>query len=415
MQYSGCSDFPHGEKNSKVCESFSYGKNLGGSGLLSSARMAWLSRQIKKSQKKVFFRIDQALVFREQELEKVNKEGPKSFFHQRGHRFLWIEHLKRKTDPLFEKIAELELQLQNENLKPKEQNGIVKQIEKMKSKIESISQVNRKDFFGMRFKRFLLFRSRKGRKSYMFGNHFQDKVTGQNIFWPLSLQENTIERVLESNILSPTIETSRDEIREGLIEEFLLNKKDMGEFLKDETELNNKKEAIQFLLADIEQIFNTKNSQAERLMRTYTIEATLGTLFAHYLNISSSILSQKYEMSFAEHIKLQWIFGSFFNLAYQFSDFLSSVSITKDKTKIQFYKYESMEKLLAFFDYLYEVHFLLKADSKVISKQMVFERLNSQNHKLKSLSLLQEKKTAFSLLPFKTAIPQCKKLIEKYQ
>lgn len=393
---------------------FSYGRGFGVSGLLSSAKMAWFSRQIKNSQKRVFFHIDQALSFREQELEKVNKEGPRSLFHKKGHRLLWIKHLKRKTDPLFEKITELELQLQNENLSLKKQTSIVKKIEKLKRKIENVSKVNRRDFFGKRFKRYLLLRTRRSRVAYTSGHSLQDKMAGKNILWPLSLQENVIERVLETDSYSKSVNINPDEIQDGLIEEFLFKKEEMRDFLKDETELNNRKRAIQFLLADIEQIFNVKIPKGERLMKAHVIEATLGTLFAHYLKVSTSILSQKYGMSFAETMKLHWIFGGFFNLVYEFSDFLSSVSITKNE-KIQFYKYESIEKFLAFFDYLYEIQILLKEDNNSISKQAVFERLNSQKHNLKVISLLKEKKTAFSLLPFRKALPQCEKLVKRYQ
>lgn len=395
----------------KYLRVFSYRRQLSSSGLSSAAKMAWISQKVNKSKRRVFFHIEQALVFREQELEKVNEEGPKSLFHRRGHRLLWIEKLKRKTDSLFEQIAELELQLENENLSPREQSKIIKKIRKQHNKIENISKVNRKDFFGSRFKRFLALRSRKGRVAYIQGKHLEDKVTGKGLLWPISLQENIIERSLVSSSVRPAININPDEIRDGLIEEFLLAKRETDEISK--SELNETKQAAQFFLTDIEQIFNPELPQVERLMRVYAIENVLGTLFAHYLDMSASNLSHKYGMSFKEKIRLYWIFGKYFHAVHDFSDALSSIAITKNKTKIKFYKYESMEKLFAFLDYLYEIQLVLK-DSN-IDKQAVFERFKSLAYNLRSLSLLREKKTAFSLIPFKKAVPQCKKLVEKYQ
>ena len=407
--------FPLARRIQKYIRVFSYGGDFGGSGLLASLRMAWFSRQVEKSQKKVFFYIDQAVAFRETELEKINGEGPRSFFHKRGHRRLWIESLKRKTDPLFEEIAEWEQQQQDQSLSSKEKRIIKRKIEKTRHKIENISKVNQKDFFGVRFKRYLLLRSRKARVTYMQGRNLPDEVIEKDVLWPLSLQENVIERALESHPSGSAPKASPDEIREGLAEEFLLRR--AGEASNSETGIersfNNEKQAVQFFLEDIAQIFNTEKSQSERLMTTRSIEMTLGALFAHYLKISHSVLSNKYGMSFSEKMRLQWAFGRFFHLVYEFSDFLSFVSITKNKAKIQFYKYESMEKLLAFFDYLNEIQLLLKGNN--IDKLLVFDRLNSQERKLRTISLSTEKKIAFSFLPFKKRTAQCKKLVEKYQ
>ena len=415
--------FPLVRKVQKHVRVFSYGGQIGTSRMFSSAKMVWLSRQIRKSKKRVFFHIKQALVFREQELEKINKKGPKSLFHKRGHRLLWIEQLKEKTDPLFEQIKEWELQLQDNNFNLKEQNKIAKNIKKARKKIETISKVNRKDFFGMRFKRFLFLKSRKGRIAYMSANDLPDKTVKKNILWPLSLQENIIGGALESNfseVLSKEEEEVKpDDIRNGLIEEFLSRRQEVKEPLQSERELTDKKQAVQDLLLDIDKIFNTEVPSSIRLIKAQAIEAVLGNLFTLSFKIlSSSVLStelsEKYNMSFSERIKMQWVFGRFFYLAYEFSDFLSIVSITKDKTKIQFYKYESMEKLLAFLDYLYEFQILLKKGD-YLDKPAVFEKLASREHKLRTISLLKNKKATFSFLPFKKGTSQCEKLVEKYQ
>ncbi len=396
-------------KFQKYMRVFSYSRKTSMSGIILSFKMAWFSHQIKKSRRRVFFHIDQALVFRENELEKVNAQGPKSLFHRSGHRRLWLERLKRKTDPLFEKIAEWEYRLTNENLSAKEHADIERKIKRIRHKIEHIAQVNRKEFFGMRFKRYLLLRSRKGRINYTNGKGTTSKILGKDVLWPISLEENILERVLESSVVTPLKKIPPDEIREGLIEEFLSlhTKEDGPEVFKEKTQ------AIQLFLQDIEIIFNTKTPTVERLMRARSIEMTLGALNAHYLKIASNIVPKKYNMSFSGMLRWHWIFGKFSREIHEFSDFLASIAITKNKTKIQFYKYESMEKLLAFFNYLSEFHLLLKNHS--INKEEFFQALKLQEKHLRSIALLREKKRAFSLMPFTTGQAQCLKLVEKYQ
>lgn len=402
----------------KYVRVFSYAKKVEKNALLFSLKMAWLSYNLRKSRDNVFFHIDQALVFRSAEQNKVNHEGPKSLFHKRGHRLLWIERLKQKTDPLFRRIEEWESRLKDIQLSSQEKKRLEQRIQKTYSRIERISRLNRKDFFGMRFKRYLLLKSRKGRIAYMHGKDLPDKVAGRGILWPLSFQENTMERMLESSSKQLNFTAPPDEIRDGLIEEFLSRRAwTLGGTQRNELQSSERrrdeKQAVQYFLSDIEQIFDTNKTPESRLMKAYSIEMTLGGLFAHYMKISGSILSQENQMSFAETVKLQWMFGQFFRLVSEYSDFLASVAISK-KTDIQFYKYESLEKLLAFFDYLHEVQVLLSDPS--LDKVVIFERLNSQQSRLRAVSLLQEKKTSFSFVPFGRKKPaKCQKLVEKYQ
>ena len=451
----------------KYIRVFSYGGDLSASRLFFAVKMAWLSRRVSKSKNRVFFHIEQALSFREEELKRVNQEGPKSLFHPAGHRLIWIERLKRKTDPLFEEIADWEQELQDQNLQARERRRLEKQIKSARDKIERISHLNRKDFFGARFKRYLLLKSRKGRRAYMSGSLGREQILKKTAtLWPLSLQENVLEPILRpalgvggnsteaippgigsvfediENSTSPADENlvlshasgekenlekvvydqeqkdsvledreipppRVDEIREGLIEEFLSQRS-----LNDLAEGGGRK-ALELYLESIERIFDTQQTSSRRLMSAKAVEDALAILFGHYLQISSSVLSQKYEMSFPQILRLHWHFGKFFYLSKEFSDFLSSVAGVKDQAKIQFYKYEAMEKLLAFFDYLHEIRVLLKDGETNVSS--LFERMAERQNKLASLSLLREKRTAFSIVPFKKAVPRCVKLGERAQ
>jgi len=403
--------FPFVRSIQKYARVFSHGKTLNESSFLLPMRMAWFSRKIKKSQSRVFFHIQEALAFRQVELDKINSSGPKSVFHRRGHRLLWIESLKRKTDPLFEEIKNLESELNSENISLKRKNKIIQRIEKLKAKIQQVSRLNRKDFFGMRFKRYFLLRSRKGRKAYMQGNGLANRVAGRHILWPLSFQENILEKVLTEKSIETSLEVDVDvdEIRDGLIEEFLSQKN----IDKNSSGFEEHKKAVQSFITDIEIIFDVTKPYAVRLMKVYAIETTINGLFYHYFKITSSILAGKYQMSFSDKMKFQWAFGKFFNLSYRFSDFLAAIAMTKKTQIAQTYKYESMEKLFAFLHYLYEVQTLLK-DQTGITKEEFFERLKMKDHQLRSISL-DQKKTIFGTLPFKSKSITCRKLVGKSQ
>ncbi|MCZ0933504.1 MAG: hypothetical protein OXJ52_10205 [Oligoflexia bacterium] len=396
----------------KYTRAFSNGQSLSASGLMFSLRMAWLSRKIRKTQNKVFFIIESALEFNEENLEKVNQRGPKD------HRFLWLNKLKNKTYPLFEEISRLEEEYYNLENQLKEMSvdknkieqrkkKLAKQIEKIKNKIYRLTQVNRKSFFGNRFKRYLLLKSRKGQTTYMTGHHLPDKLLGKKNLWPIAVQENILEQVLGLKARASSLETESDEIQKALVQEFLQKRHTSAEPL-----FNGEHQVAHSLLESIEQIFDTTKDTKIRLMTTQSIENALAVLFSLYFKTSVSVLEKKYNLSYKELLKLNWFFGRFFRSVYEFSDFLSSVSITKNKIKIKFYKYESMEKLLAFLDYFYEVHLLLK--DKQVEKQELFDRLQARQQDIISLSLIKGKKTAFSLIPFKTGQAKCNKLVEKY-
>jgi len=385
---------------------FSYGHKLKANTLILPLKVAWLSRKVHKSKKQVFFHIDQALVFRKQELAKINAEGPKSFFNTKGHRLLWLEQLKDKTQHLFDKISDLESTLQDSSLSNAKRKKIEKTIQKTKNKIENVSKLNRKDFFGFRYKRYLLLKSRKGQKAYMSGKSFPEKIIGKNILWPLSFQENILERVIKSspselNFNFHSDEIKADEIRDGLILEFLSKQNYKDSFFKDRQKI------LQTFLRDVEYIFDVDKPTGLRLMKVYSIETILAGFFAHYLKISGDVLSNKYHMSFSEKMKLQWEFGYFFRLIHEFSDFLATISVIQNKKTIRFYKYESMEKLLTFFDYLRELQNFLNTSD--INKDLFFKKLKSKKDFIKSLSLLKRKNRSF-----RNSI-QCKKLIEKDQ
>lgn len=391
---------------------FFYGGKLHSGRFRRVAKMAWLFHKVKKKRKRINFYIAQALDF----IESQNMEG--------GHpASLWIRALKEKTDPLFKNIEAWERKLQDESLNWYEQKEITINIQKARKQIEKISEVTRKDFFGIKFRDFLLLRVGRG----FSGKQLQDKALGRRILWPLSLQQNTMERFLKPPDPQPeprSMEIPPDEIREGLIEEFLLKKEKDKRFVQTEDVTNKRKAFLQSLLYDIDQVFNTEASPTYRLMKADSIGEFLGaTLFNLYFELVYGAFVQKYNLTYGEQNKLLWIFSHhFFRLIDEFSDFLSVVSTIKDKKKIQFYKYESMEKLLAFFDNAHGLQSLLNTESGGVDKQAFFEKLQSEYEQSRSIALLKRKNSVSGIMkrisqtvPFMRSKPQCIKLAEKYQ
>ena len=406
--------FPLARKIQKSYRIFSYGSQFSQSRLLFSARMAWLSRRINKSQKRVFFAIDEALEFNLEELEKLNSKGPKSWFHSKGHRLLWLENLKSKTDPLFDQIESLEDDL-TEAEEEKEINKIEKKIKKTRAKIESLTQVSRKNFFGQRFKRWLFLRSRKTKVSYMNAPDIKQpfKFIMKKDFWPLGMQyliESPIEKKNWNQVSfiekSPKHESNKDEILSMLIEEFLQK-------VNPEAQSNLTKPAVEFFISDFHNIFDVNQKTELRLVSARSVEILLSHFFSHYLTMSKKKFLKNYEMSFREKMNLHWRFGQIENLSYAFSDFLVSAAISKKEDKIKFYKYESIEKFFSFLLYFNEVNAILKKPH--LSPSVFLSQLSEKEQSIKSFSLTKEKRTAVQILPFRKSLPKCRELVEKYQ
>ena len=417
--------FPLARKIQRSFRIFFYGSHFSRSRLVFSARMAWLSRRINKSQKRVFFVINQSLEFNREGLEKLNSQGPKSLLHSKGHRLLWLENLKSKTDSLLDEIQILETELQDPDLPVRDQNRKQKRIQNLKKQIDRLTQLNRNNFFGKRFKRYLWLKSRKSRRSYMSGkdleSHFRFII--KNDFWPLGMQ-NIIDKATDKtnwNLAHSQIpdnlenqatkslqnKPNKDEVISGLVEEFLQK-------VKPDADLNLTKPAVEFFISDLHIIFDTHQQIENRLMSARFVEILLSQFFARYLSLSKKkFLENNESMSFKERMKLHWHFGYVENMAYQFSDFLVAVAIAKQEQKIQFYKYEAIEKFFSFLLYFNEIHLALNKPH--LDVDTFFNQLQIKEHSIKSLSLTKEKRTAISIIPFKKTRPLCQKLVRKYQ
>ena len=363
--------FPLARKAEKSYRFFFYGGEFSRSRWIFASRMAFIARRINRSQKRVFFTLHQALEFNKEELEKLNAEGPKSLGHSKGHRLLWLEKKKAKTDPLFEKIATLKQELENPDLSEKEQAKKQKKIQKLEREIERIVSLIRKDFFGKRFKRYLGLSSRKSRTAYMNGEDLKHdfKFIMKKDFWPLGIQYLMDHSLLNSKpdlIQSPKPEETsnrpyKDEVVSSLIEEFLENINSDPNQIHVDPDQELKKSTVESFITDLHIIFDTHLKTEKRLMSARQIELFFSFFLAHYLSVAKKkVFAENKDMSFEEKRKLVWRFGYIQNLGFQFSDFLSAVAIAKDPKKINPYKYEAIEKFFAFLVYFNQIRIALK-------------------------------------------------------
>lgn len=398
---------------------FQYGPQFNYNPFITPVKMAWLSRKINKSKKNTFFFMGQALEFNQAELEKLNSQGPSSLFKRKGHRLLWLKQIQTKTDPIFEELKLAKQKLNNPLETDKTYNKkTARRIKNLEKQLENILKINRKNFFGARFKRFLLLKSRKGRTSYMNSSDLsiQKKMGLANkIFWPLapqylienSLDKNKIESYKSETLLTEnnkSSQTQADEVITGLIKEFLQK-------INQSENLESKQKSIEFFLLDFHKIFDVTKKTESRVMSAYAVEILLSHFFSYYLNIATAKISEKHSLSYREKIKLYWHIGRVEKMAFEFTDFLTAVAVTKNKKYIQFYKYESIEKFFSFLDFFNQVNESLKQnlDSKNLLSNLIEKTRNIQN-----FSLTTEKNSIVNFIPFVKKRPQCRQLVEKY-
>ena len=396
---------------------FGYGFNLSHSSLLLTRKMAWTTRKLNRRAKNTFFYIDQALEFNQKELERINAEGPRSLRRYKGHRLLWLERLKKKTDPLFERITRLEQELNQTFLPQRKKNKIQKQIQSTQNKIDRLTKINRKDFFGDRFKRYLFLSSRRGRSRYMDGSDlkafsFMNKILGgRNISWPLAPQfmiEETLETqetykkdTLLGNSSTPTYQQA-DDVISGLVDEFLTQSSN-----PDKTDRS--REAVHFFISDFHNLFNTSQTHASRVMSAKALEVLLTQFFAHYLKMAETQITND-SMSYRTQWKIYSRIGKIQNLALQFTDFLTAVAFSTNPNKVNFYKYESIEKFFAFLQYFDQIGQII---SQNLSSEETLTQIEKAQKNVESLSLTRDKNSQIHWIPFKQRRGKCYEITKK--
>ena len=411
--------FPLARKAQTYSRTFTYSRSiLNSSGLFAFFKLLWISRKVNQAKDNVFFHLNRSLVLSDSEtIKQIDHKGPQSFLRKKGHRWHYLKSLSNKAQPLFEEINNLEQQI-NQTASQKEIKKMRKRQEKLQAQLDKLLQVDRKTFFGKRYKRFLLFLSREFKLKFLRGSEvfepvlFNDPMFSKNILWPLSLQENIFQKAVDSS--QPLVSSGElrktyelDEVKEGLIQEFLSR----NESNIPHNQLEQYKKSIQVFFHDVESVFDTSLSSGERLFRAQTISIGFSSFALFLLKEINKRLKDERSRKFK--IQIQSLSGRFSNLANKFSDFLSAVSINNNSHKIIFYKYESIENFLLFMEYLLEVHKAL--NQKDLNEEQIVQRLKDKLFQLESFFVAQEKRISFSanplslVNPFKP-VPRCKEM-----
>ena len=409
----------------------------------------------KKAESRIRFRLQSSALIDPEGLKSVNEEG-------RGdNRRKWLERLSSRVAPILEKIREIETRLESQNLSEKERKKLATKKHKLYRKAGKLAEVSRKDFFGKRYKRYFWFRSRKGKRTHLNGHTVTDQAISHKGIWPAGVEENILERAfrlpssnpeegsvrpskaeaLSENPPDPFFDPLReqgaltdltgsffyrmeqaeagenenlnlpsqqpDEIRRGLAEEF-------SEKIRKKAGITNKEEhikTIEYVLGDIEKIFDTSLSLKERHNLAFELEMILTGFFSYYLQvIFEEILPEK--SSLRDRVKVRWKLSLFLRHSYIYADSLFAASLTKNPSVSASYKYEAMENLLILLEYLSKLSRI--TEGKRQKTATLLARLDQDLHPLNTSPFLGEKRTSFSFIPFKSPHrPACHDLMRK--
>lgn len=404
--------------------------------LLMMIKWAWISRAVNKAQRKVFFHLESAQINNEG-LRLVNQEGPKN------KREKWVQKVAEKSAPLLEKIAKIDRQLKENELSERKRKQLFKKKAALAEKADSVTRLSKQSYLGERYKWLLGLISRKGREGYLKGHTFPDEISSLNWLWILAASENVMERAFIRKIRERDFEPSHflpffkreerltpppdpsslskekiqeyfmpsldfapslteDAIRSGLAREF-------SEKLKERGLISNTKEHEQFteqILEDAGKIFDPSLSMKEKYIASSIINMTLNGFFSAYMEIAYKKLAEG-DMKWSTRIKLRHIHSSFYSYTTRYSAFLRAASLTKDKTSLISHKYESLESLISFFEYLIDLREVINSQSK----EEMLSRLEKNIRRIKTLQAYTEKKTAFRL--FREGLPLCRDLIRR--
>lgn len=366
---------------------YRYSKNLSHSKLFLTLKNSWISFRISKARKRVFFEINNLAHLETEKVQTIDSLGIK-----KERRTRWI----KKIDHLLE-----------EKLNSDENKYL---SSKRARQLEKATKVDYKKFFGKRYKRFLFLFSRKYSSEYMYSKEDNfNKIFKNTKGFPLLIQEGILNAAFEVPSNSKQLNQSykTDEIKEGLIDEFIKSK---NLNTQDSKHLKN---SLRVVLQDIDKIFDTSISSLDRHITVATMEIYLNLFLDYYLMLATDSLQKRDNEARIKHkIKAYYLKGQFSREASKYIDFLSIVSSSKNTQKISFYKYESMEAFLLFISYFDK----LKDISKEINSFTIEDfnkEFDTYLKKIKVLSLGREKSTHLSLIPFRTPIPKCYTLVKK--
>ena len=388
---------------------FNNSKTLDQSRFLSVMRLAWFNRLMKNKNKNVFLYL-QSTEINEHALDHVDEEGAK-----KNKRAKWVRSLSKKMEPILNRTQEIDTQLENESLSVEDRKKLLKERKRLVKKAEDLTQVFRKSFFGKRYGLSLFLFSRRWSSQYLKGITLSDELTSRNLIWSMGLQENVLERTLikqveETGLMQDrsTLPLPPDEIRTGLVEEFVEK--------IQQANTTGYVHSIERILIDVEKIFDPSLKMAERYLLVSIIESGFLGLFEYYLLevMHPELVRSSGGLNLWGRARLRWRLERFIYYVFMYSDFLRTVALIKDPSKINSYKYESMEAFLNLFEYLYQ---LSKLPGERHTKESLLAKLDEHLYRVQSFRPQFEKRTMFKWIriPFIRPLPMCRSLVRLVQ
>ena len=376
--------------------------------ILQQAHKAHVARRV---QSRVYFPL-RSTEINSSRLQTVNEEGTK-----KNKRARYVQKTSRKITPLLEEGDAIEKKLRDSSsaLTYLERQKLLKRQKKLGKRADSHTRLARKTYLGRRYKRWFFLKGRKGSSRYLAGKTFPDEITSSDWLWITAAEENIFKRSFKesfrewsSDIRQTSLPLAPDEIRRGLAEEF--SQKVQQRHLIGDKEEHIK--SVEQVLGDIERIFDSSRSKTERYFQVLFLKGFFADFIYHYLFIVYRELESGEEFPRFKHSRK--LLTKLFRLIYlsnEYSDFLISASMTKNKKSLAFYKYPAMENLLKFFEYLIELPEIVKGNS---GREEILSRLEENLQKIESFAVGREKKMAGRRLGlFGRKTPRCEEMVRK--
>ena len=384
--------------------------------LLLAFRSAFLNWIVNRAQNQVFFHLETADI-NPLALTKVDQEGAK-----KNKRASFAHRLSQKINPLITQIQQIDYALEQENLLDRERIKLLKTRGRLYRKMEKITKVSYKSFFGKRYKRFGFLLSRKLNKNYLKGESFLDTFISKKSFWPLAIQENILQRAFVSSVYegsfpepaNQSMALAEDGVREGLAKEFVEKINQTSQLISGMNGNANQQlthvHYVERKLMDIDNIFNPDMATRKRYFLAQEVELELTGFFEYWLKQIYKQIIQKEELNARERFRLRWEMEKFAYYAFAYADFLRMVSMVKDKSQLFFYKHKAMENYLIFYEHLSVISHIASSTQTEQSRKAMLEK---SLHKLVSFQIQGDKRTVFSWIPFRTPLPYCQNLVKK--
>ena len=393
--------------NSTVTSTFrtlTMSPSLGVSRTRSFFQQAMLASSIQRAQRRVQFETG-PIEIDEAEIGEVDEEGPRRFFGllKEGKRGTWLRRLVDRSQPLVGELAEIESRLENEP----ENESLLERREQIISRLGRTTELNVRNYFGARYKRFAFIFSRKVTSTHLRGRGaVEERLNKGGLLWIMNVQEGILHRGLlqAENPYEGALEVLNrshrrapaDEIRAGLALESAQGNEALAE-------------NFERILSDVGAIFDPLVSKERKALIIAIMENVLNSLYFR-LTSDEVFQTRAYRtLGFFEMVSFRTTVGRYHYRVQEFIDFLRIAGVSRNAQVLEDHKHEAMEMTL---EMLGNVH-ILEEMSHAFSRDQLRElqtKLADLNRRLRDSRSWREKRTTYSFIPFRNPVPRCEDL-----